>query len=135
MDGSGVIVCILDSGFKNYMMANDIEKKFGDRAEIIETGRSAPSSATHGIMVAEMVGGGTSNNGIAPKVKLLLADITRTTANGTGLSASASFYNDLWNRGARIFNQSYGIPKPLTYFNNDSRSMYYYCCEPLKLRI
>ncbi|MDE8034542.1 autotransporter domain-containing protein [Actinobacillus equuli subsp. equuli] len=126
LDGSGVIVGILDSGFKNYLMANDIEKKFGHRAEIIETGRSAPSSATHGIMVAEMVGGGTSNNGVAPKAKLLLADITRTTANGSGLLASASFYNDLWNRGARIFNQSYGIPKPLTYFNNDSRSMYYY---------
>ncbi|WP_237025841.1 S8 family peptidase [Mannheimia haemolytica] len=126
LTGEGVKVGILDSGFKNYLMQDDILKKFGNRAVIIETGRTAPASATHGIEVAEMVGGGNSRNGVASKSTLLLADITKTTNAGTGLSATAPIYYDLWNRGARIFNQSYGIPKPLTYFNNNRNSSYYY---------
>ncbi|RRN05894.1 autotransporter domain-containing protein [Bibersteinia trehalosi] len=126
LDGAGVTVGVLDSGFKNYLMYDDINKKFGHRAVVIETGRTAPASATHGIQVAEMIGGGNSRNGVAPKATLLLADITKTTSSGTGLSATASIYNDLWYRGARIFNQSYGIPKPLTYFNNNRNSSYYY---------
>lgn len=126
LTGEGVKVGILDSGFKNYLMQDDILKKFGNRAVIIETGRTAPASATHGIEVAEMVGGGNSRNGVASKSTLLLADITKITNAGTGLSATAPIYYDLWSRGARIFNQSYGIPKPLTYFNNNRNSHYYY---------
>ncbi|AUI66632.1 MULTISPECIES: autotransporter domain-containing protein [Glaesserella] len=125
LDGKGVIVGILDSGFKNNSMADDITKKFGDRGIVLETGRTAPSSATHGVMVAEMVGGNTTN-GVAPGATLLLSDITKITLSGTGLLATKSIYNDLWNRGARIYNQSYGIPKPLTYFNDRKNSIYYY---------
>ncbi len=125
LDGKDVIVGILDSGFKNSTMTNDITNKFGNRGIILETGRTAPSTSTHGVMVAEMVGGSTSN-GVAPGATLLLSDITKVSINGTGLLATTAIYNDLWNRGARIYNQSYGIPKPLTYFNNRPNSIYYY---------
>ncbi|WGE54445.1 autotransporter domain-containing protein [Actinobacillus equuli subsp. equuli] len=124
--GEGVTVAVLDSGFNNPTVARDIQNKFGRRGTILNTGRYAPADATHGIQVAEMVGGNTSN-GVAPRANLLLADITRMNSDGSaGLLATADIYQQLWNRGARIFNQSYGIPKQVTYFNNNPRSAYYY---------
>ncbi|WGE45955.1 autotransporter domain-containing protein [Actinobacillus equuli] len=126
LKGEGVTVAVVDSGFNNPTVARDIQNKFGYRGTILNTGRYAPADATHGIQVAEMVGGNTAN-GVAPRANLLLADITRVNSDGSsGLLATADIYNQLWNRGARIFNQSYGIPKQVTYFNDNPRSAYYY---------
>ncbi|ANF62551.1 hypothetical protein A6041_02825 [[Haemophilus] ducreyi] len=117
MTGEGVLVGVLDSGFSNPFMKDDIIRKFSGHAAIMKTDRFTVAG-TRGITVSEMIAGNKDqhNNGIAPKTKLLLADIS--TGNASGVSPSLEIYNALWNKGARIFNQSFGIRNQVTDFSN-----------------
>ncbi|AKO31616.1 hypothetical protein RY60_05065 [[Haemophilus] ducreyi] len=118
LNGEGVLVGVLDSGFNNPFMGDDIRTKFGGHAAIMKTGR-VTFTGTHGISVSEMIAGNKDrhNNGVAPRTRLLLADIS--IGNASGVSPSLDIYNALWHNGARIFNQSFGVTKMVTGFSKD----------------
>ena len=123
IDGSGVIVGVLDSGFNNPSMQRDLQNKFGNRFTNVRSNNYAPSDATHGIEVSEMIAGNTAN-GIAPNARIVGTDVTITRNGRSGIKATADHYNSLYNQGARIFNQSFGIDSQVTEFHNDPNRRY-----------
>lgn len=57
-------------------MQRDLQNKFGNRFVNVRS-NYAPSDATHGIEVSEMIAGNTAN-GIAPNARIVGTDVTIT---------------------------------------------------------
>ena len=104
-------------------MQRDLQNKFGNRFTNVRSNNYAPSDATHGIEVSEMIAGNTAN-GIAPNARIVGTDVTITRNGRSGIKATADHYNSLYNQGARIFNQSFGIDSQVTEFHNDPNRRY-----------
>ncbi|WP_395823093.1 autotransporter domain-containing protein [Collimonas sp.] len=92
--GAGVIVGIIDTDF------NVADPDLGGR--LIKTVYSSGGAGNpHGSEVAEALGG--SSYGVAPGVTMLGAAVG---TGGDNVSFGSPVYQDLFNKGARIFNQS-----------------------------
>jgi outer membrane autotransporter protein len=92
--GAGVTVAVVDTDF------NVSDPEFGGR--LTKTVYSSGGAGNlHGSEVAEALGG--SSYGVAPSVTMLGAAVG---TGGDNVSFTAPVYQDLFNKGARIFNQS-----------------------------
>ena len=122
--GSGVTIGILDMGFKTTdsdlqgIMASD----FGTRLSYTTAYRVETNDQNHGIVVSQVAGGTTL--GIAKGVKIIGMDITKEETNGNGKKKfypdpSLEAYKFLYNRGIRIYNQSFGIDSEVTTFTQN----------------
>lgn len=122
--GSGVTIGILDTGFKTTdsdlqgIMASD----FGTRLSYTTAYRVETNDENHGIVVSQVAGGTTL--GIAKGVKIIGMDITKEETNGNGKKKfhpdpSLEAYKFLYNRGIRIYNQSFGINSEVTTFTQN----------------
>jgi len=122
--GSGVTIGILDMGFKTTdsdlqgIMASD----FGTRFSYTTAYRVETNDENHGIVVSQVAGGTTL--GIAKGVKIIGMDITKEETNGNGKKKfhpdpSLEAYKFLYNRGIRIYNQSFGINSEVTTFTQN----------------
>ena len=126
--GSGITVGIIDTSFNttDTTLKSDMTSKFGSRLTNINTGNISGTGDYHGILVAETVGGNTSN-GIAKGVSLVVADASVVNGSDVTLDPTVAMYNTMYNTyGVRIFNQSFGSDEVVTAFNNNSSSAYYY---------
>ena len=123
--GSGVTVGILDMGYAT----SDIDLKgimtteFGTRLEKVTTFGKTTNDQHHGITVAQVTGSAVS--GIANGVKIIGVDITKEKTDSKGKKTvhpdpTLAAYNYLYNRGVRIYNQSFGIDDEVTTFNQSS---------------
>ncbi|MDO5089352.1 MAG: S8 family serine peptidase, partial [Leptotrichiaceae bacterium] len=113
--GAGVKVGVLDVGFKTTTpgLQTDIGNKFGGRLRVTSHG-SPTTDEDHGIIVAEIIGGNT-HNGIAKGVTIEAADASKRNSKGEfHPDPTVAMYNELYNRGVRIFNQSFGIDSQVT---------------------
>lgn len=122
--GSGVTIGILDTGFKTTdsdlqgIMASD----FGTRLSYTTAYRVETNDENHGIVVSQVAGGTTL--GIAKGVKIIGMDITKEETNDNGKKKfhpdpSLEAYKFLYNRGIRIYNQSFGIGSEVTTFTQN----------------
>ena len=124
--GAGVVVGVIDMGFSttNAALQADMTNKFGTR--LIKTNEHSNQTADedHGITVAEVIGGNT-NTGIAKGVTIVAADAsTRNNKGEYHPDPTIGMYNDLYNRGARIFNQSFGVNSQVTDYDwNNPRAV------------
>ncbi|MEO6919152.1 MAG: autotransporter domain-containing protein, partial [Collimonas sp.] len=92
--GAGVTVAVVDTDF------NVSDSEFGGR--LTKTVYSSGGAGNpHGSEVAEALGGSTY--GVAPGVSMLGAAVG---TGGDNVSFTSPVYQDLFNKGARIFNQS-----------------------------
>lgn len=92
--GAGVTVAVVDTDF------NVSDPEFGGRLSktVYSSGGAGDS---HGSEAAEALGG--SSYGVAPAVSMLGAAVG---TGGENVTLNASVYQDLFNKGARLFNQS-----------------------------
>lgn len=108
--GSGVEVGIIDLGYNttNAGLRADISSKFdSSRYNHISTSNEV-TTENHGILVAEMVGGNTSN-GIAKKVTLNVVDAAKKGSdNDIVVEPTRAMYDALESAGSTIYNQSFG---------------------------
>ena len=105
LDGTGVVVGIIDSSFEG--MNPEFLTSPGVSRLIVDsnfTGNSNP----HGSLVAEIIGG--KRIGIAPNIKMEAISAGVTCSNGENecVDATRLMYDTLYNKGVRIFNQSFG---------------------------
>ena len=123
--GSGVTVGILDMGYAT----SDIDLKgimtteFGTRLEKVTTFGKTTNDQHHGITVAQVTGSAVS--GTANGVKIIGVDITKEKTDSKGKKTvhpdpTLAAYNYLYNKGVRIYNQSFGIDDEVTTFNQSS---------------
>ena len=77
LTGNSVSVGVIDTAFNttNSTLRSDMTSKFGTRLININTVNRSEAGDYHGIMVAENIGGNTSN-GVAKGVTLVVADAT-----------------------------------------------------------
>ena len=114
--GAGVTVGVIDMGFNttNITYATDMRDKFGSRLVKPSSYTGQTSNDNHGIIVAEIIGGNTSN-GIAKNVTIAVSDASKRGSDGKyHPDPTISMYNFLYSKGARIFNQSYGVDSQVT---------------------
>lgn len=76
--GAGVTVGVIDMGFNttNITYATDMRDKFGSRLVKPSSYTGQTSNDNHGIIVAEIIGGNTSN-GIAKNVTIAVSDASK----------------------------------------------------------
>ena len=122
--GSGVTIGILDTGFKTTdsdlqgIMASEFRTRLSyTTAYGVET-----NDRNHGINVSQVAGGATL--GTAKGVKIIGMDIVKESTNSNGEkkfhpNPSLEAYKFLFDRGIRIFNQSFGIDDEVTTFNQN----------------
>jgi len=96
--GAGVTVGIVDTDF------NVSDPQLAGRISKTVYSVGGADGDTHGTEVAEVLAGSTS--GIAPGASLQVAAAGTT---GDGLLLNNQMYQDLYNKGVRIFNQSNGV--------------------------
>lgn len=128
LTGNSVSVGVIDTAFNttNSTLRSDMTSKFGTRLININTVNRSEAGDYHGIMVAENIGGNTSN-GVAKGVTLVVADATEYDGSDAYLDPTVTMYSTMYNtHGVRIFNQSFGSEKAVTYYNNNPSSLYYY---------
>ncbi|RRD37933.1 autotransporter outer membrane beta-barrel domain-containing protein, partial [Leptotrichia sp. OH3620_COT-345] len=123
--GAGVKVGVLDVGFNTTTggLQADINNKFG--ARLVKTNPHGTQTANedHGIIVSEIIGGNTPN-GIAKGVTIIAADASKKNSKGEFQpDPTVGMYNDLYNRGVKIFNQSFGIDSEVTNYKWDSTTV------------
>ena len=123
--GSGVTVGILDMGYAT--LDGDLQgimtTEFGTRLEKVTTYGKATNNQHHGITVAQVTGSAVS--GTANGVKIIGVDITKEKTDSKGKKTvhpdpTLAAYNYLYNKGVRIYNQSFGIDDEVTTFNQSS---------------
>jgi autotransporter-associated beta strand protein len=105
-DGTGVTVGIIDTRFE----VNNAEfKDSSGVSRLSEDVSFAGVNNIHGSLVAEVIGGNTI--GMAPDVKMLGAAAGAVCSDGTSrcIVPKVQMYEDLYNSGIRIFNQSFGV--------------------------
>ena len=123
--GSGVTVGILDMGYAttDSDLQGIMTTEFGTRLEKVTTYGKATNDQHHGITVAQVTGSAVS--GIANGVKIIGVDITKEKTDSKGKKTvhpdpTLAAYNYLYNKGVRIYNQSFGIDDEVTTFNQSS---------------
>ena len=123
--GSGVTVGILDMGYatSDIDLQGIMTTEFGTRLEIVTTFGKTTNDQHHGITVAQVTGSAVS--GTANGVKIIGVDITKEKTDSKGKKTvhpdpTLAAYNYLYNRGVRIYNQSFGIDDEVTTFNQSS---------------
>ena len=123
--GSGVTVGILDMGYAT--LDGDLQSimttEFGTRLEKVTTFGKTTNDQHHGITVAQVTGSAVS--GTANGVKIIGVDITKEKTDSKGKKTvhpdpTLAAYNYLYNKGVRIYNQSFGIDDEVTTFNQSS---------------
>ena len=123
--GSGVTVGILDMGYAT--LDGDLQgimtTEFGTRLEKVTTFGKTTNDQHHGITVAQVTGSAVS--GTANGVKIIGVDITKEKTDSKGKKTvhpdpTLAAYNYLYNKGVRIYNQSFGIDDEVTTFNQSS---------------
>ncbi len=104
-DGSNISVGIIDSTFD--VNNPEFRDKTGKSRLSADPGYEE-SKNIHGSLVAEIVGGRTM--GIAPNVKILGASAGMSCSNGEDrcIKTDLDMYAKLYDKGARIYNQSFG---------------------------
>ena len=105
LDGTGVSVGIIDSGFD---AANpEFKDSLGVSRMNVDSSFTG-NSGSHGSLVAEIIGG--KQIGVAPNVKIEAIPAGVTCSNGKNecVDATRVMYDALYNKGVRIFNQSFG---------------------------
>ena len=123
--GSGVTVGILDMGYatSDIDLRGIMTTEFGTRLEKVTTFGKTTNDQHHGITVAQVTGSAVS--GTANGVKIIGVDITKEKTDSKGKKTvhpdpTLAAYNYLYNRGVRIYNQSFGIDDEVTTFNQSS---------------
>ena len=123
--GSGVTVGILDMGYAttDSDLQGIMTTEFGTRLEKVTTYGKATNDQHHGITVAQVTGSAVS--GTANGVKIIGVDITKEKTDSKGKKTvhpdpTLAAYNYLYNKGVRIYNQSFGIDDEVTTFNQSS---------------
>ena len=120
--GATVPVGVLDVGFNTVTqgLKDDIRNKFNGRLISVNSGANQTINENHGIIVSEIIGGNTAN-GIAKGVTIYAADASNRDGDGEyHPDPTIGMYNELYyNRGVRIFNQSFGIKSEVTDFKWD----------------
>ena len=123
--GSGVTVGILDMGYAttDSDLQGIMTTEFGTRLEKVTTYGKATNNQHHGITVAQVTGSAVS--GTANGVKIIGVDITKEKTDSKGKKTvhpdpTLAAYNYLYNKGVRIYNQSFGIDDEVTTFNQSS---------------
>ena len=123
--GSGVTVGILDMGYAttDSDLQGIMTTEFGTRLEKVTTYGKATNDQHHGITVAQVTGSAVS--GTANGVKIIGVDITKEKTDSKGKKTvhpdpTLVAYNYLYNKGVRIYNQSFGIDDEVTTFNQSS---------------
>ena len=123
--GSGVTVGILDMGYatSDGDLQNIMTTEFGTRLEKVTTFGKTTNDQHHGITVAQVTGSAVS--GTANGVKIIGVDITKEKTDSKGKKTvhpdpTLAAYNYLYNKGVRIYNQSFGIDDEVTTFNQSS---------------
>ena len=123
--GSGVTVGILDMGYAttDSDLQGIMTTEFGTRLEKVTTFGKTTNDQHHGITVAQVTGSAVS--GTANGVKIIGVDITKEKTDSKGKKTvhpdpTLAAYNHLYNRGVRIYNQSFGIDDEVTTFNQSS---------------
>lgn len=137
LTGSGVKVGVIDVGFNVIgtpysgvtasavnARKKDIDEKFGTRFINSSPTPNNPSGDMHGIAVAEMIGGSTSN-GLAKNVQIYVRDATVQGTDDFQLDVTKEMYYHLRNNGVTIYNQSFG-GDPLTDYSSISSLSNYY---------
>ena len=105
LDGTGVSVGIIDSGFD---AANpEFKDSLGVSRMNVDSSFTG-NSGSHGSLVAEIIGG--KQIGVAPNVKIeaIPAGVTCSDGKNECVDATRVMYDTLYNKGVRIFNQSFG---------------------------
>ena len=126
--GRGVRVAVLDSDFlssdvhtnqlynKRSYIDEIIDREFKDRfiKEPIVTNAAYLSKNDHGILVASILGGnsGTGANG----AKIYGVSVSQ----GSGFYLDTNKYQDLQNKGVRIYSHSFGTQQTLGEFNSNN---------------
>ena len=105
LDGTGVSVGIIDSGF------NPGHSEFKDALGVSRLNVDSSftgNSGSHGSLVSEIIGG--KQIGVAPNVKIeaIPGGVTCTNGKNECVDATKLMYDTLYNKGVRIFNQSFG---------------------------
>ncbi|MDR2879285.1 MAG: autotransporter domain-containing protein [Fusobacteriales bacterium] len=106
IDGTGVTVGIIDSNFDVY----NIEFRAANGASRIIKDNNYPGNTNiHGSLVAEIIGGKTS--GVAPGVKIRGEAAGSICSDGSNscIVVQRGMYENLYNNGVRIYNQSFGV--------------------------
>jgi len=123
--GSGVTVGILDMGYatSDIDLQGIMTTEFGTRLEKVTTFGKTTNDQHHGITVAQVTGSAVS--GTANGVKIIGVDITKEKTDSKGKKTvhpdpTLAAYNYLYNKGVRIYNQSFGIDDEVTTFNQSS---------------
>ena len=123
--GSGVTVGILDMGYatSDGDLQSIMTTEFGTRLDKVTTFGKTTNDQHHGITVAQVTGSAVS--GIANGVKIIGVDITKEKTDSKGKKTvhpdpTLAAYNYLYNKGVRIYNQSFGIDDEVTTFNQSS---------------
>ena len=123
--GSGVTVGILDMGYAttDSDLQGIMTTEFGTRLDKVTTFGKTTNDQHHGITVAQVTGSAVS--GIANGVKIIGVDITKEKTDSKGKKTvhpdpTLAAYNYLYNKGVRIYNQSFGIDDEVTTFNQSS---------------
>ncbi len=106
LDGTNVTIGIIDTDFE----VNNIE--FRDKngvSRLSEDKSFSGNNNIHGSLVSEIIGGKTM--GVAPNVKIVGSAAGSICSDGTNrcLNATREMYESVYNKGARIFNQSFGV--------------------------
>jgi len=117
-NGSGVKVGIIDTGFNNSAYTGDLTSELGTRYENVNTTNTTLPTNNHGVIIAKLVGGTTS--GVAKGVSIVAADATVVSGSDSSINPTAAMYETLYNKGARIFNQSFGSDGSLPGSNDGS---------------
>ena len=122
--GSGVTIGILDTGFKttDSDLQGIMASEFGTRLSYTTAYGVETNDRNHGINVSQVAGGATL--GTAKGVKIIGMDIVKESTNSNGEkkfhpNPSLEAYKFLFDRGIRIFNQSFGIDDEVTTFNQN----------------
>ncbi|WP_369716953.1 autotransporter domain-containing protein [Leptotrichia sp. HSP-536] len=122
--GSGVTIGILDTGFKttDSDLQGIMASEFGTRLSYTTAYGVETNDRNHGINVSQVAGGATL--GTAKGVKIIGMDIVKESTNSNGEkkfhpNSSLEAYKFLFDRGIRIFNQSFGIDDEVTTFNQN----------------
>lgn len=105
LDGTNTVVGIIDSNF------NPTNPEFSNSlggSRLIVDGNFTGNNNSHGSLVAEIIGG--KRIGIAPNITMQAVSAGVTCSNGEDecVDATRSMYDTLYNKGVRIFNQSFG---------------------------
>jgi putative serine protease len=123
-NGSGVKVGIIDTGFNNSAYSGDLTSELGTRYENVNTTNTTLPTDNHGVIIAKLVGGTTS--GVAKGVSIVAADATVVSGSSSSINPTAAMYETLYNKGVRIYNQSFGSEGSLAGFTTDTTSSNYF---------